>query len=137
MKLFLLSCYCCFCSCRQGVCYRLLYCLLCNVIYTHTSSTHTERERETGRQKHKYNVINAKDTKAIPHDITGRQNKRQHNNDCRRGRKVRERERRRERKEGRVGAKSRKYALGINDKLPARKRASMARHGHGPLLGLA
>lgn len=43
-------------------------------------------------------------------------------------------------REGRVGvwAKSRKYALGINDKLPARKSGSMARHGHGPLLlGLA
>lgn len=109
----------------------MLYCLLCNVIYTHTS-THTERE--TDRQKHKYNVINAKDTKAIPHDITGRQNKRQHNNDCRRGRR---RERESGREQGRVGAKSRKYALGINDKLPASKRASMARHGHGPLLGLA
>lgn len=46
-------------------------------------------------------------------------------------------EREREGRVGRVGAKSRKYALGINDKLPARKRASMARHGHGPLLGLA
>lgn len=53
------------------------------------------------------------------------------------GRGGEERERgEQEREEGGVGAKSRKYALGINDKLPVRK--SMARHGHGPLLlGLA
>lgn len=83
---------CCFRMCKcvwQGVCYRLLYCLLCNVIYTHPH-----------RQRFEYNVINGRDTKAIPHGIKGRQNK----------------WRRRKPRSG-MRLKAKKNAFGITDKL--------------------